>query len=213
MEKYHKIQTIYDRDPETNLRTLIDGQFSKPEFEYLKDNTWVFTEKVNGINIRIVYRDGKILFQGKSDDSQIPSHLVNRLNEHFLPQKAKFAEMFDCDVCLYGEGYGAKIQKGGGNYRPDQHVVLFDVRIGEWWLRRGDVQDIAMKLGVGPVPIIGSGTLQDLVDLVKSGFDSHWGSFTAEGIVARPMVELQSRGGERIITKLKYKDFNRRKET
>ena len=28
---------------------------------------------------------------------------------------------------MYGEGYGAKIQKGGGNYRQDQDFVLFDV--------------------------------------------------------------------------------------
>jgi len=31
--------------------------------------------------------------------------------------------------------------------------------------------------------------------------------FQAEGIVARPKVELLSRTGERIITKIKHKDF------
>lgn len=35
----------------------------------------------------------------------------------------KDAEVFGCDACLYGEGYGAKIQKGGGNYRADQDFV------------------------------------------------------------------------------------------
>jgi hypothetical protein len=43
----------------------------------------------------------------------------------------------------------------------------------------------------------------------EEGFKSHWGDFIAEGIVARPKVELKTRAGHRIITKLKYKDFER----
>ena len=35
----------------------------------------------------------------------------------------------------------------------------------------------------------------------------HWGEFQAEGIVARPRVTLFSRNGERIITKVKCRDF------
>lgn len=46
-----------------------------------------------------------------------------------------------------------------------------------------------------------------MVNLVQKGFNSEWGDFLAEGIVARPSVELFSRNGKRIITKLKYKDF------
>lgn len=29
------------------------------EFDYLKDNTWIFTEKVDGTNIRIMWDGGK----------------------------------------------------------------------------------------------------------------------------------------------------------
>ena len=52
MKEYHKIQTIFKRDPENKFKTLIYGEFSLPEFEYLKNNTWIFTEKVDGTNIR-----------------------------------------------------------------------------------------------------------------------------------------------------------------
>jgi len=37
--------------------------------------------------------------------------------------------------------------------------------------------------------------------------ESVWGDFQAEGIVARPGVELFDRAGRRIITKLKCRDF------
>lgn len=42
MKEYHKIQTVFLRNPETKFKTLIEGQFSLPEFEYLKNNLWVF---------------------------------------------------------------------------------------------------------------------------------------------------------------------------
>ena len=110
-------------------------------------------------------------------------------------------------VCLYGEGYGAKIQKGGGNYRQDQGYVLFDVKIGEWWLERYSVEEIASTLKIDIVPVIGHGTLYDMVEKARSGFNSTWGDFKAEGIVARPCCELKSRNGNRVITKIKYRDF------
>jgi len=42
----------------------------------------------------------------------------------------------------------------------------------------------------------------------RAGLVSKWGDFEAEGIVARPAVELKTRAGERIITKLKTRDFH-----
>lgn len=208
MEKYHKIQTVFLRNPETKYKTLLEGQFALPEFEYLANNKWVFTEKVDGTNIRIMFKDSNITFGGKTNRAMIPAPLANKLNDIFLPLKEKFVELFkDAEVCLYGEGYGAKIQKGGGNYRPDQSFVLFDIKIGQWWLQRKDVENIASKLGLDIVPVIGAGTLMEMVELAKSGFKSAWGDFIAEGIVARPEVELFSRSGKRIITKIKYKDF------
>ena len=206
MKEYHKIQTVFKRDPETRHKTLIEGDYSIPEFKFLKDNEWVFTEKVDGTNIRIMINDA-ITFGGKTDNAQIPSFLLNWLNEKFLSQKDFMLRNFPGGTCLYGEGYGAKIQKGGGNYRQDQSFVLFDVRIGEWWLKRDDVHDVANKLKIESVPVIGYGTLTEMVEKTRNGFNSIWGDFLAEGIVARPKTELFSRNGNRIITKIKYKDF------
>ena len=85
---------------------------------------------------------------------------------------------------------------------------MFDVKVGGWWLKREDVEGIASKLGIKVVPVIGSGTLQQAIDFVKNGFKSEWGDFIAEGLVLRPLIELKARSGERIITKIKHKDFN-----
>ena len=223
MKEYHKVQTVYLRDPATKHKTLLIGQYALPAFEYLAMNKWVFTEKVDGTNIRVMLppqpiefsRMKGVTFGGKTDDAQIPATLVKRLEERFHSDEtlAKLAEMFpDGNACLYGEGYGAKIQKGGGNYRPDQDFVLFDVKVGDFWLERHNVEDIASKLGLDVVPIIGEGTLPEMVEFAKDGFPSEWGTpetsfFGAEGIVARPVCELKTRNGERIITKIKHKDF------
>lgn len=209
MSEYHKIQTLFKRDMVSKHKTLLEGQWALPEFEYLAGNTWVFTEKVDGTNIRVIFKDGGVTFGGRTDEAQIPSQLVTRLNERFwpMPAKLKLREMFDDDAVLYGEGYGAKIQKGGGNYRADQDFVLFDVRVGDWWLQRADVEDVAAKLGLEVVPVIGEGTLHDAVTRAKAGFRSTWGNFAAEGIVARPKTELNTRSGHRLIAKIKCRDF------
>lgn len=207
MKEYHKIQTVFKRDPATKFKFLLEGKFALLEFEYLAKNYWQFSEKINGTSIRVMFDGERITFGGKTDRAQIPANLVTRLQERFLTQVKVFEKGFSDGVCLYGEGYGPGIQKGGGNYREDQDFVLFDVKIDDWWLQRHDVEDIAQRFGLDVVPVVGGGTLFDMVELVCDGFNSQWGDFQVEGIVARPVVELQTRGGKRIITKLKCKDF------
>ena len=207
MKEYHKIQTVFLRDPKTKYKTLLMGQFALPEFEFLAGNTWVFTEKIDGTNIRVIWDEGTLRFEGKSDRAQIPPFLFKALTEIF--EVSRLEELFkETPVCLYGEGFGAKIQKGGRNYIKDgQSFVLFDAKIDKWWIKRLDLEHIAQDLSIGIVPIVGYGNLIDMVNLAKEGFNSAWGDFKAEGIVARPQVELFSRNGNRIITKIKYKDF------
>lgn len=209
MKEYHKIQTVFKRDPNTKFKTLLEGDYSLPAFDFLKTNPWVFTEKVDGTNIRVMFNGGGVSYGGKTDDAQIPATLVERLRSVFDVQADKMREMFPDGACLYGEGHGAKIQKGGGNYSQTQDFVLFDVKIGEWWLERPNIEDIAGKLGLRVVPIIGEGTLLEMVEMARKGITSQWGNFAAEGIVARPKVELSTRNGERIITKIKTRDFVR----
>ena len=206
MKKYHKIQTIFRRDM-SNRGQLIIGEYSCPEFEYLNDSQWEFTEKIDGTNIRIMWDGTELKIGGRTDNAQIPVFLYDRLNKMFTPEK--FAKVFDSDpVTLYGEGFGAKIQKGGGNYISDGvSFALFDVLIADWWLKRSNVEDVSEKLAIPVVSVIGKGTLNDAVALARKGFNSTWGDFAAEGIVLRPVVELKTRAGHRIIAKIKCSDF------
>ena len=206
MTQYHKIQSLYKRSEDG--KRMLFGQYSMEEFEYLKDNVWEFSEKVDGTNIRVIVQDGNITFGGKTDNAQIPAKLVARLEAMFLaePHKSNLLAKMPEGV-LYGEGFGAGIQKVGRNYAPYVNFCLFDVNCGGWWLRRDDVHDIGAALGLQVAPLIANGTLAEMECLVRNGFLSNWGPFPAEGLVARPMVELKTRAGHRIITKLKTRDF------
>ena len=216
MIKYPSIKTVFKRDPETKFKTLLMGEYSMPEFEYLKDNLWDFTEKVDGMNIRVIFNctdflDGSVSFRGRTDKAQLPMDLVERLQELFPIEK--FTKLWPLDdteenssICLYGEGFGAGIQKGG-KYSDHKDFVLFDIKMGEVWLKREDVVDIAQKMKIMSVPYLGTEDLNQLVELVEKPIASNWGDFEMEGIVARPIVELFDRFGNRIITKLKAKDF------
>lgn len=206
MNPYHKINSIFKR---AERGEMLMGQFADPEVEYLAANDWMFTEKVDGTNIRLQWDGTAIKVCGKSDNAQIPPFLLDAIAEIITP--AAMAQQFGTvPACLYGEGYGARIQKGGGNYIPDGvSFVLFDVRIGDFWLQRVDVADVSLGLNISVVPVLTTGPLMTMVDMVKDGFKSMWGTARGEGIVARPGVELRTRRGDRIITKLKTKDFER----
>jgi len=202
MKEYAKIQSVFKRDEKTHKFIL--GEFSLPEFKYLKDNIWVFTEKVDGTNVRVMWDGSEVRFGGKTNDAQMPTFLLLKLQELFLP--GKFKEL--PPLCLYGEGYGARIQKGGGNYIPNGcDFILIDILIDNWWLERENIEDIASKLCIKVVPIIGSGSIDAAIAKTSIGFNSTFGNFSAEGIVLKPQVALTNRKGERVITKVKHKDF------
>jgi len=213
MTEYPKIQSIYKRNPETNFKTFLEGEFSLPEFEYLKNNTWIWTEKVDGTNIRVYWNNNesnKIQFAGRTDRAQIPPHLLKELEHTFQP--SQFIELFTSDfvgeVILFGEGFGYKIQKGGKYLGDKVGFVLFDILVNGRWNTREQVEGTADFFCIPIVPIVGKGTLLDAVEIIKSKITkSEWGDFLCEGFVLRPEIELADRNGNRIITKIKHKDF------
>src|SRR3990167_3437163 len=183
MSEYHKIVTVYERDPVTKFRTLIEGQWATPEFAYLKDLDWIWTEKIDGTNIRIKWDGTKVEFGCKTDNAQLYAPLVEWMHGKFY--SGAMARIFTGPAVLYGEGFGAGIQ-GGGKYRPTTNVIAFDVFCGGLWLKREDVEDIANKLEIEIVPVRGRGPLSGAVEMVKVGVLSTFGAFQAEGLVMRP---------------------------
>lgn len=222
MENYHKINGIYKRYREGEKRgQFIIGDFAEPEFGYLFNNQWRGTEKIDGTNIKINWDGKEVRIGGRSDNSQIPAKLVDKLNKHiagwdFLTQFPKaLREDGTANLTLFGEGYGAKIQKGGGNYIPDGvDFILFDVTVEteegiKWYLDREIVDGIARDLEIKSVPVLFEGTLGEGIEFVRGGFPSTISALPmqAEGLVLVPVVEMCTRKGERLITKLKTVDF------
>lgn len=204
MSEYHKIETLYERDertfklkPELILKNRVYGVV----------NPWVWTEKIDGTNIRAIWTNGKLSFGGKTNNAQMHTELLSWLNANITPEK--MAAVFpEGDAVLYGEGYGAGIQKGGGLYSAAKKFILFDVFVGgQWWLSDENMRDVANKLGIDAVPLIGTMTLADATEHVRKGFPSQIGSATAEGLVGRPAEALFDKKGHRLIVKLKTKDF------
>jgi hypothetical protein len=208
MREYIKIETLFNRR-EDGSKKLIEGDFRNETVEFLKDLPWQFSEKIDGTNIQIRWDGHKVWYGGRTERASIPSHLMNKLIELFGSNDTEqlFEQKFgETEVILYGEGYGAKIQRGE-SYRKDVSFILFDVLIGNIWLKRESVEDIARAFGIDVVPIVLIGTLQDAVDFVKTHPKSTIGTANMEGVVGRPMVELKDRTGKRVIVKVKVKDF------
>jgi len=207
--EYPKIHSPFKRDMAAPRKPLMIGDWALPEFEYLARASWDFTEKVDGTNIRVIVlpRGGGISFAGRTDNADIPKPLLDALEAQFDSLRDALTDKFLNGAILYGEGYGPKIQNGG-KYRELPGFVLFDVLVDHYWLRRKDIENVSETFGIDVVPLVGIGTLDDAIRTVRGGqMKSAWGDFAAEGIVARPSVEMRDRRGQRIITKIKARDF------
>lgn len=210
MSQYHKINAPWKRDKKTGAFL---SEWSRLEFGLLADIAWNWSEKLDGTNIRIIF-EGGVAFRicGRTDNAQLRTDLLDAIGR-LLPAE-KLAEQFEHGAVLYGEGIGPKIQKGGGLLSPSGPTfVLFDVRIGETWLTRESVDEIANELDLLWAPEHGTGSLWDAADYVKRGFNTELPGAVqgtpAEGLVLRPHCELLDRRAHRIITKLKTKDFEK----
>lgn len=217
--EYQKIQTVFKRDAHN---VIIPTELTRPEFEWLKNCKFRAEEKIDGTNIRVEIGivDGELSFEfaGRTDKAIIPTHLKDKLSDIFTHDK--LLEVFgreDNHITLYGEGYGYKIQSSGSRYiRNQADFILFDVKIGNWWLQRDAIEDIAKKLDIKVVPIIGYMTIMEAIKYVDDGFKSTIAedkTLDAEGLVLKTPDNLLMRSGERIVLKIKTTDFRKFRNT
>lgn len=207
--EYPKIETLFVRDTKT---FKVTDELRLPEFDLVK--RWLVTEKIDGTNVRVFFDDteGTVRYGGRTDNAQMPTFLLAHLQEVFTV--GAFRRAFDpgAEAVLFGEGYGPKIQKGG-NYRSDVSFRLFDVRVGDWWLNWGDVEDVARKLCIETVPVLNrDASLHSATASLRrpsevAGAEGGDSAFVQEGIVARTDPLLMTRNGHRLMWKLKAKDY------
>ena len=233
LQEYNKIQSLYKRQdfvkgaPRGSHGPLLIGEYSEPEFGNIK--LWHVEEKVDGTNIRVVFERGtmyhalkedrtrdcedmsRVTFAGRSNDAQIPPHLLAYLQSTFTVEELDkaFPDKSVKKVILFGEGYGPKIQSGG-KYRDNVGFILFDVFVGSWVLMRSDNSVIASALQVPMCPTIGIMTEEQIVNYVKSKPDSLCSveKQTMEGVVCRSSPLMLFRNGKPMMWKLKCKEFD-----
>ena len=240
---YQKINTIFKRD-ENNI-IMPDAEFAMPELEWLRNCKFDATEKIDGTNIRIEvvptlnvmssasHRNDPFMFivryMGKTDNAQVPPHLLKYLKETYTKEKVlealELPEYMSEEYCLekgydkiedipmytiYGEGYGVKIQKGSNYIKDGVGFIVFDVKVGNMYLLRSNMEEIASKLGAPVVPYMGQFTVDEAIEFVKKGFKSTIAEnkdYDAEGLVLKTPNGLMTRRGERIVFKIKTCDF------
>lgn len=214
MSEYHKIETLFERDERFKVRP----DALKSEAYGLVSN-WLWTEKVDGTNMRLIWSHANRSIQvaGKTDAASLHPHLIRACT--LTASETVFASVFpERDVVVYGEGYGAGIQKGGGQYAPDKRFIAFDVFVadaahllGGWWLSPSGASDACGKLGLPFVPAVGggNGSLSWAVEAVRAGIPSivAEGRCQMEGLVGRPPTTMYDSRGKRIICKIKTRDF------
>lgn len=210
MEHYKKISTVFERATDGSKK-LIQGRYIDPTVEMCRNLSWDWTEKIDGTNICVFWDGYRVRFGGHDEGSSIPATLVNRLIELFGGETNEelFEQKFgSTPVTLYGEGYGTNIAKVGRQYKGDGvDFILFDVKVGGLWIRRDGVEDIARCFGIQAVPVVLRGTIDDAVAFVKSKPMSTIGTAPMEGVVGRLPEELFDRRGNRLIVKVKVRDF------
>lgn len=236
--EYPKINSLYkregwyfDEDIKNNpahqkgRQSLIIGDYARPEFGCIK--RWQLQEKIDGMNIRVHMRRVELgptpdqpirymwigpEYHGRRGDSMLPASLVHELDKIFkCDRMQEFLNNHGdlSDAWFFGEGYGPKIQKGGGNYRKDQGFILFDVVWNGQWSAKEWVMKNAEELGIPYAPYIGVMSEEEMVEYVKSKPLSLC-SITPqvmEGVIARPEYPLYLPHGAPLMMKLKVKDM------
>ena len=172
-------------------------------------------EKVHGTSAHIAWKQGKLTFSSGGASEQAFKALFN---EKSLTEELEREFGSNEDVTIYGEAYGGKMQKMSDTYGPDLRFIVFDVQTTTRnWSTVPEAKTFAERLGLEFVPYALVSTDLQVLDTerdkpsevaVRRGCGS---DKQREGVVLRPLVELNDTMGERIICKHKTANFRETK--
>lgn len=160
-------------------------------------------EKVHGTSARIIWKDGAVRFNsgGGSHDA-----FTALFNEPDLVER--FTKLGHPSVSVFGEFFGGKMNRQAWRYGPDMRFQAFEVKIGDAWLNVPNAHDVTNKLGLTFVDYEKISTDMESIDRARDAPSSaaivvglH--GMPREGVVLRPLVELFTSNGSRIIAKHK----------
>lgn len=115
-------------------------------------------------------------------------------------------------VVVYGEAYGGKQQGQSHRYGKELRFVAFEVQVGDSWLDVPNAADFVSKLGLEFVHFVKVPTDLAALDAERDAPSEQArrngveGDHPREGVVLRPIFEVRTNNGDRIIAKHKRDD-------
>lgn len=167
------------------------------------------SEKIHGTSAHISFKEGKLTFFSGGE------------------KHAKFEDLFEVDVLcatyssiydgmdlvLFGEAYGGSQQGMSATYGKELKFIVFDVKMGDYWLDVPNADQVTKKLGLEFVYYKKIHTTMKAIDRerekpsIQAKRNGIKEDKMREGIVLRPLLELKKNNGKRIIVKHKNDAF------
>jgi len=169
-------------------------------------------EKIHGTSAHIAWKDGgmRISSGGVKHESFVALFDIYALSE-------AFREIGNDAMTVFGEAYGGKCQGMSETYGKDLRFVAFEVLVGDSWLAVPQAESVAEQLGLEFVhyvrtstdlPALDTERDADSVQAIRNGIGP---GKRREGVVLRPLIEVRTNNGHRIIAKHKNPEFSERK--
>lgn len=169
-------------------------------------------EKVHGTSAHITWSDGNLTFFSGGEKHE---KFVSLFDQDKL--RAELEQRFGAmKVMIYGEAYGGKCQGMSHTYGTAPRFIVFDIQIDEMWLNVPKMDKVATDLGFEVVPWVKIPTDTAILDAerdkpsevaMRRGMGS---DKVREGVVLRPLEEMTTNNGERVIVKHKGEKFSER---
>jgi hypothetical protein len=183
----------------------IDNLYKYPDILLFKE---VYAlEKIHGTSAHISWKSGTLkFFAGGEKHEKFVALFDAALAERFVA-------LTHPEVTVFGEAYGGKCLGMSGTYGKSLKFVVFDVKVGEYWLSVPQAEDVTKHLGLEFVHYVKCSTdLGELnrerdapsVQAKRNGIEQ---DKLREGVVLRPLIELTKNSGGRIICKHKRDEF------
>jgi RNA ligase len=180
-------------------------------------------EKVHGTSTRVSWDAEKAQREAGAKYAGLTFFGGGESNERFAalfdPEVLRdgFVAIGHPKVTVYGEAYGGRQQGMGHTYGPDLRFIAFDVAVGDTWLSVPNMDQVARRLGLEVVPWEETPTDLEALDALrdKPSEVAAWRGMGSdkkrEGVVLRPLEEMTTSNGERVICKHKAAGFGERR--
>lgn len=168
-------------------------------------------EKIHGTSAHIKWKweEKRLIFFSGGEKYERFKELFD---EEFLYSKFS-TEFSNTDVTIFGEAYGGKMQGMKSVYGESLKFIVFDVQIDGYWLEVPNAEKVSLDFNLEFVDYVRIPTDLEKIDTERDR-DSQQAIRNGvgigklrEGVILRPIKELQDKNGNRIISKHKRDEF------